>query len=80
MPAPRGALGITVCTPVLTGDDSCPAEVAHAMEQALLGVQPTWTVSRVNQLVILLRGDAWIAKARVDGGLPLSPTTMRIIQ
>ncbi|RKH50188.1 hypothetical protein D7X55_10070 [Corallococcus sp. AB049A] len=71
MPASSEALGIVVYAPALESEDSRPAAVIHAMEQALPGVRLEWTVSRENQLVVLPQRDTWLAEARADGGFPL---------
>ncbi|WP_404369156.1 DUF5953 family protein [Corallococcus coralloides] len=71
MPASREALGISVYAPVLAGNDSRPAEVVRAMEQALSGVCLTWMVSNDGRLVELPQRDDWLDGARANGGFPL---------
>jgi hypothetical protein len=67
----RNDLGIIVYAPALAGDDTRPVDIVHAMERALPGLRLVWTVSDDHQLIHLTQRDAWLARARRNGGFPL---------
>lgn len=71
VPHPKEVLGVTVYAPVLTGDDSRPVAIVHAMEQALPDVRLLWTASSENQLVALSQRDNWLTAVNPEGGFPL---------
>jgi hypothetical protein len=67
----QNTLGIHVHAPVLASDDERPVAVVHAMERTLPGLRLEWTVSDDHQLLPLPQRDAWLARARRNGGFQL---------
>ncbi|KFE72523.1 DUF5953 family protein [Hyalangium minutum] len=67
----QNTLGIKVHAPALVCDDSRPVAVVHTMERALPGLRLEWTVSDDHQIIHLPQRDAWLARAKKNGGFPL---------
>ncbi len=71
MSASQNSLTLGVYAPALTGDDSRPLAVIHALERALPGVRLGWTMTEAEGLVPLPQRDEWVKRQNMtDGGLP----------
>ncbi|QSQ23700.1 hypothetical protein JY651_01565 [Pyxidicoccus parkwayensis] len=70
MAAIQTALNLIAYTPARTGDDRRPVSVVHALERTLPGLRLEWTITDDHQILHLPQRDAWLARARRDGGFP----------